>query len=43
MWGRIASCAAICNRRADRVKLGPQIQNLPHKNYGATAAAFSVK
>ena len=30
LWGRMASGAAIGNRRASRVPLGPQVANLPH-------------
>ena len=31
MWGRMASGAAIGNRRAGRFPIGPQVTNLPHK------------
>ena len=30
LWGRMASGAAIGNRRAGRLPIGPQVANLPH-------------
>src|SRR5271157_6529414 len=30
VWGRMASCAAIDNRRAGRLSIGPQTASLPH-------------
>src|ERR1035438_6108242 len=35
MWGRMASCAAIGNRRACRLAIGTQLTKLPHKNVSA--------
>ena len=29
MWGRMASCAAVANRRASRFPIGPQLTKLP--------------
>jgi N-acetylglutamate synthase-like GNAT family acetyltransferase len=31
MWGRMASCAPVVNRRSGRVANPPQVDNLPHK------------
>ena len=46
MWGRMASCAAIGNRRACRAQrappLGTQVTNLPHNYLLCPAPAFAT-
>jgi len=31
LWGRMPSCAAVANRRAVRLAIGPQLTKLPHE------------
>jgi hypothetical protein len=30
LWGSLVSCAAAASRRAGRLRIGPQVTNLPH-------------